>query len=132
MVALPRADQGPVIFPNDGADRRVTSNYAWPLLVIAGLLEIVWAIGLKYTDGFTRLWPSIGTVTAMGASMLLLGIALRTLPAGTGYAVWVGIGAVGTAILGIVLLGESASLPRLLSIALIVAGIIGLKLSTPA
>lgn len=132
MVALPRADQGPVIFLNDGADRRVTSNYAWPLLVIAGLLEIVWAIGLKYTDGFTRLWPSIGTVTAMGASMLLLGIALRTLPAGTGYAVWVGIGAVGTAILGIVLLGESASLPRLLSIALIVAGIIGLKLSTPA
>ncbi len=110
----------------------MTSNYAWPLLVIAGLLEIVWAIGLKYTDGFTRLWPSIGTVTAMGASMLLLGIALRTLPAGTGYAVWVGIGAVGTAILGIVLLGESASLPRLLSIALIVAGIIGLKLSTPA
>lgn len=132
MVALPRADQGPVIFLNDGADRRVTSNYAWPLLVIAGLLEIVWAIGLKYTDGFTRLWPSIGTVTAMGASMLLLGIALRTLPAGTGYAVWVGIGAVGTAILGIVLLGESASLPRLLSIALIVVGIIGLKLSTPA
>jgi quaternary ammonium compound-resistance protein SugE len=131
MVALPHVDQGPLISPMT-EPLRVTSNYAWPLLVIAGLLEIVWAIGLKYTDGFTRLWPSVGTVAAMAASMLLLGIALRTLPAGTGYAVWVGIGAVGTAILGIVLLGESASLPRLLSIALIVAGIIGLKLSTPA
>jgi quaternary ammonium compound-resistance protein SugE len=131
MVALPHVDQGPQISPTT-EPLRVTSNYAWPLLVIAGLLEIVWAIGLKYTDGFTRLWPSIGTVAAMAASMVLLGIALRTLPAGTGYAVWVGIGAVGTAILGIVLLGESASLPRLLSIALIVAGIIGLKLSTPA
>ncbi len=104
----------------------------WLLLVIAGLLEIVWAIGLKYTDGFTRLWPSVGTVSAMALSMLLLGLALRSLPVGTGYAVWVGIGAVGTAILGIVLLGESASAARLISIGLIVAGIIGLKLNTPA
>ncbi len=104
----------------------------WLLLVIAGLLEIVWAIGLKYTDGFTRLWPSVGTVSAMALSMLLLGLALRSLPVGTGYAVWVGIGAVGTAILGIVLLGETASAARLISIGLIVAGIIGLKLNTPA
>lgn len=105
---------------------------AWALLVLAGLLEIVWAIGLKYTEGFTRLWPSIGTVAAMVVSMGLLGIAVRHLPVGTGYAVWVGIGAVGTAILGIVLLGESASAARLASIGLIIAGIICLKLATPA
>ncbi|HRP09007.1 MAG TPA: quaternary ammonium compound efflux SMR transporter SugE, partial [Gemmatimonadales bacterium] len=102
----------------------MTQGKAWLLLVIAGLLEIVWAIGLKYTDGFSRLWPSVGTITAMAVSMFLLGMALRTLPAGTGYAVWVGIGAVGTAILGIILLGESAAVPRLISIALIVAGIV--------
>ena len=108
----------------------MTQGKAWLLLVIAGLLEIVWAIGLKYTDGFSRLWPSVGTITAMAVSMFLLGMALRTLPAGTGYAVWVGIGAVGTAILGIILLGESAAVPRLISIALIVAGIVGLKLAT--
>lgn len=107
------------------------SNTAWALLVLAGLLEIVWAIGLKYTEGFTRLWPSVGTIAAMVVSMGLLGIAVRHLPVGTGYAVWVGIGAVGTAILGIVLLGESASAGRLASIGLIVAGIIGLKLATP-
>lgn len=104
---------------------------AWMLLVVAGLLEIVWAVGLKYTEGFTRLWPSVGTVAAMITSMALLGVALRTLPVGTGYAVWVGIGAVGAAILGIVLLGESASTARLVSIGLIVVGIIGLKLATP-
>ena len=108
----------------------MTTGRAWLLLVIAGLLEIVWAIGLKYTDGFSRLWPSVGTITAMVVSMFLLGMALRTLPAGTGYAVWVGIGTVGTAALGIILLGESAAVPRLISIALIVAGIVGLKLTT--
>lgn len=117
--------------PNEAAVNVSTSN-SWLLLVIAGLLEIVWAIGLKYTEGFTRLWPTLGTISAMAVSMVLLGFALRTLPAGTGYAVWVGIGAVGTAILGIVLLGESASAARLLSIGLIIAGIIGLKLATPA
>ena len=109
----------------------MAASTAWALLVLAGLLEIAWAIGLKYTEGFTRLWPSVGTIAAMVVSMALLGIAVRQLPVGTGYAVWVGIGAVGTAILGIVLLGESASVARLVSIGLIVAGIIGLKLATP-
>lgn len=110
----------------------MAASSAWAMLVLAGLLEIVWAIGLKYTEAFTRLWPSVGTVAAMVVSMGLLGIAVRHLPVGTGYAVWVGIGAVGTAILGIVLLGESASAARLGSIALIVVGIVCLKLATPA
>jgi quaternary ammonium compound-resistance protein SugE len=104
---------------------------SWILLVLAGLLEVGWAIGLKYTEGFTRLWPTFGTVSAMITSIVLLGIAMKQLPVGTAYAVWVGIGAVGTAALGIVLFGESASPGRLLSLALIVAGIIGLKLASP-
>lgn len=104
---------------------------AWFLLVVAGLFEIGWAIGLKYTDGFTRLWPTVATAAAMFVSLSLLGVAMKTLPVGTSYAVWVGVGAVGTAILGIVLLGESASTGRLLSLALIVAGIVGLKLTSP-
>ncbi|KIF83978.1 quaternary ammonium compound efflux SMR transporter SugE [Noviherbaspirillum autotrophicum] len=103
----------------------------WILLIVAGLLEVVWAIGLKYTEGFTRLWPSIGTVLAMLASVGLLGIAMKSLPVGTAYAVWVGVGAVGTVILGIVLFGESAAAARLISVALIVAGIVGLKLASP-
>jgi len=103
----------------------------WTLLILAGLFEIGWAIGLKYTEGFTRPVPTALTVSAMIVSMWLLGLAVRTLPVGTAYAVWVGVGAVGTAILGIVLLGESANLWRLLSLALIVVGIIGLKLATP-
>lgn len=102
---------------------------SWLILVIAGLLEVVWAIGLKYTHGFTRLTPSVITVTAMIVSIVLLSWAMKTLPVGTAYAVWTGIGAVGAAIAGIVLLGESASLARILSLCLIVAGIIGLKLS---
>jgi quaternary ammonium compound-resistance protein SugE len=101
---------------------------AWFLLFLAGLLEVGWAIGLKYTEGFTRLWPSVATVTAMGLSVLLLGIAMKTLPVGTAYAVWVGVGAVGTAILGMVLFGEPATVGRLVSLMLIVAGIVGLKL----
>lgn len=105
---------------------------AWLLLLIAGLLEVGWAIGLKYTEGFTRLWPSIGTLTAMTLSVVLLGIAMKSLPVGTSYAVWVGVGAVGTAILGMVLFGESASAGRLISLGLIVAGIVGLKLASPA
>ena len=105
---------------------------AWLLLVLAGLCEIGWAIGLKYTEGFTRLWPSVGTLAAMTLSIVLLGIAMKSLPVGTAYAVWVGIGAVGTAILGIVLFAEPASAARLASLALIVAGIVGLKLATPA
>ena len=104
---------------------------AWALLFVAGLFEIGWAIGLKYTDGFTRLWPTVGTVLAMIISLGLLGVAMKSLPVGTSYAVWVGVGAVGTAILGIVLLGEPANAGRLLSLGLIVAGIVGLKLSSP-
>jgi quaternary ammonium compound-resistance protein SugE len=100
---------------------------AWTLLLVAGLLEIGWAIGLKYTDGFTRLMPSALTLVAMVASVVCLAVALRTIPVGTGYAVWTGIGAVGTALLGIVLFGESANVARLACIGLIVAGIVGLK-----
>ena len=103
----------------------------WGVLFLAGLFEIGWAVGLKYTDGFTRLWPTVGTMTAMVASVVLLGWALKHLPVGTAYAVWTGIGAVGTAIAGMVLLGESASLARLACIGLIAAGIVGLKMVTP-
>ncbi|MGE4799540.1 quaternary ammonium compound efflux SMR transporter SugE [Yersinia hibernica] len=103
---------------------------AWIILVIAGLLEVIWAIGLKYSHGFTRLTPSVVTLIAMAASVFLLAYAMKTLPAGTAYAVWTGIGAVGTAILGIMLLGESASLARVCSLGLILAGIIGLKLAS--
>jgi quaternary ammonium compound-resistance protein SugE len=99
----------------------------WLLLTLAGLLEIGWAIGLKYTEGFTRLGPSVATITAMVASMGLLGLSVRTLPIGTAYAVWTGIGTVGTAIAGIWLLKEPVTLPRLACIFLIVAGIMGLK-----
>lgn len=104
---------------------------AWLLLIVAGLLEIGWAIGLKYTEGFTKLLPSTLTLAAMIGSVILLGIAMKSLPVGTSYAIWVGVGAVGTAILGIVLFGEPASAGRLVSLGLIVAGIVGLKLATP-
>jgi quaternary ammonium compound-resistance protein SugE len=110
----------------------VSAGQAWGLLVVAGLFETAWAIGLKYTQGFTRLWPSVATAGAMIASLWLLARALRVLPVGTGYAVWTGIGTVGAAILGIVLLGESRSAARLVCLALIVAGIIGLRLASPA
>ena len=102
---------------------------AWVILLIAGLLEVGWAIGLKYTHGFTRLVPSVLTLAAMAVSMYMLATAIRTIPVGTGYAVWTGIGAVGTAILGIAILGESANLIRVGSILLIILGIIGLKAS---
>ncbi len=105
---------------------------AWVTLVVAGLLEVGWAIGLKYTEGFTRLWPSVGTLLAMVVSMWLLGVAMKSLPVGTAYSVWVGVGAVGTVICGIVLLGEPVNAARLISLALIIAGIVGLKLATPA
>ena len=101
---------------------------AWIWLTVAGVLEVVWAIGLKYTDGFSRLWPSVITGAAMVGSIYFLAIAVRTIPIGTGYAVWTGIGAVGVAILGIVLFNESRDLLRIGSILLIVAGIAGLKL----
>jgi quaternary ammonium compound-resistance protein SugE len=102
----------------------------WIVLVIAGLFEVAWATGLKYTEGLTRLWPSAWTVTAMAVSLLLLAQALKTLPVGTAYAVWTGVGAAGTAVLGIILFGESRDPMRLACIAVIVAGIAGLKLSS--
>jgi quaternary ammonium compound-resistance protein SugE len=104
-------------------------SMSWLLLIIAGLFETGWAIGLKYTEGFTRFWPSVGTLLAMVISVVMLGIAMKQLPVGSAYAVWVGIGAVGTVILGIILLGDSASLPRLISVGFIILGIIGLKLA---
>jgi quaternary ammonium compound-resistance protein SugE len=104
---------------------------AWFLLLAAGSMEVGWAIGLKYTEGFTRLMPSVLTLTAMAISMAMLGLALKTLPIGTAYAVWTGIGAVGTAILGMVLFGDPATMARLACIGLIVAGLVGLKLTSP-
>ncbi|OTA18131.1 YkkD [Xenorhabdus beddingii] len=103
---------------------------SWLILLIAGLLEVVWAVGLKYTQGFSRLMPSLMTISAMVVSMGLLAYAMKNLPVGTAYAVWTGIGAVGTAIFGIMVLGESASFARVLSLVLIVAGIVGLKLAS--
>jgi quaternary ammonium compound-resistance protein SugE len=104
---------------------------AWAILIVAGLFEVGWAVGLKYAEGFTRLWPSVGVVVALALSMALLGLALRTLPLGTAYAVWTGIGTVGTAILGIVLFREPATVARLVCIGLIVVGIAGLKVLSP-
>lgn len=103
----------------------------WFILIIAGLFEVAWAIGLKYTNGFTRLVPSILTVVAIAISMGLLAFAMRTLPAGTAYAVWTGIGAVGTVLLGIALFNEPAGVARLTCLAMIVAGIVGLKFVSP-
>jgi quaternary ammonium compound-resistance protein SugE len=100
---------------------------AWMLLIVAGLLEICWAIGLKYSEGFTRLWPSVGTIVAMVASFVFLSQALKTIPVGTGYAVWTGIGAAGTAILGMILFAESTSAMKVISLLCIILGIIGLK-----
>jgi quaternary ammonium compound-resistance protein SugE len=101
----------------------------WAMLAVAGLFEVAWAVGLKYTEGFSRWWPSVGTALAMAVSVVLLALAMRTLPVGTAYAVWTGIGAVGTALLGIALFGEPATFARLGCIVLIVAGIVGLKLT---
>ncbi|HEX7075692.1 MAG TPA: quaternary ammonium compound efflux SMR transporter SugE [Hyphomicrobiaceae bacterium] len=101
---------------------------AWVVLFIAAGLEVAWAIGLKYTHGFTRLWPSVLTLLAMATSMYLLAIAARTLPIGTAYAVWVGIGATGTAILGMVLFSEPANAARIACLGLIIAGVLGLRL----
>ena len=103
---------------------------AWLILFLAGLFEVGWAVGLKYTDGFTRPGPTLATVAAMALSLWLLGIAMKTLPLGTAYAVWVGVGTIGTVILGIVLLNEPVNALRLISVGLILAGIIGLKLAT--
>jgi quaternary ammonium compound-resistance protein SugE len=103
----------------------------WVLLFVAGLFEIGWAIGLKYTEGFTRLWPSVWTAVSMVFSVVLLALALKTIPVGTGYAIWTGVGAAGTAILGIFLFAEPATAARLGCIALIIAGIVGLKLVSP-
>jgi quaternary ammonium compound-resistance protein SugE len=105
---------------------------AWVILALAGLFETGWAIGLKYSAGFTRLWPTVWTAAAMVVSLWLLGVAMKDLPVGTAYSVWVGVGAVGTVILGIVLFGEPADPARLISVGLIIAGIVGLRLATPA
>ena len=105
---------------------------SWLVLVIAGLFEVGWAIDLKYTEGFTRLWPTVGTVTAMAISLALLGVAMKDLPVGTAYAVWTGVGAVGTVLLGIFLFGDSAAAGRLICVGLILAGIIGLKVLSPS
>jgi quaternary ammonium compound-resistance protein SugE len=106
-----------------------TVQLAWVYLLIAGLFEVVWAIGLKYTDGWSRLWPSVGTLIAMAASVIFLSLAMKVLPVGTSYAVWTGIGAIGTVILGIVLFAEPATAIRLGCVALILTGIVGLKLA---
>jgi quaternary ammonium compound-resistance protein SugE len=106
----------------------ITSTTAWLLLLLAGLLEIAWAVGLKYADGFTRPWPSVATLAAMALSMYLLALAAKTLPIGTAYAVWTGIGTVGAASLGIALFHESHDWKRLACIALIIAGIVGLRI----
>ncbi|HEY1896305.1 MAG TPA: quaternary ammonium compound efflux SMR transporter SugE [Terracidiphilus sp.] len=103
---------------------------AWTILVVAELFEVGWAVGLKYTEGFTRLWPTIWTVLSMIVSLWLLGIAMKTLPVGTAYTIWVGVGATGTVILGILLLGEPVNVGRMISVVLIIAGVVGLKLST--
>jgi quaternary ammonium compound-resistance protein SugE len=107
----------------------MTTSVAWVLLLIAGLFEVAWAVGLKYTQGFTRLWPTLATLAALALSMGLLGLAARQLPIGTAYAVWTGIGVIGTALLGMWLLGESTAALRLISLVLIIAGIVGLKLA---
>jgi quaternary ammonium compound-resistance protein SugE len=112
------------------APKKEAKAMAWLYLFLAGLFEVAWAIGLKYTEGFSRLFPSVLTVAAMGLSLALLGLALKTLPVGTAYAVWTGIGAVGTAALGIYLFSEPATVVRLACIGLIVAGIVGLKFAT--
>lgn len=102
---------------------------AWVLIAVAGMLETVWALGLKYSDGFTRLWPSVLTIVAMICSFILLSTAMKSLPVGTAYAVWVGIGVLGTVIFSVILLGEPATLQRIAGIVLILAGIIALKLA---
>lgn len=104
---------------------------AWLVLLLAGIVEIGWAIGLKYTDGFTRVVPTVATVAAMALSLALLGLAVRTLPVGTAYAVWTGVGTIGTVLLGILLFGESAAPLRLLFVAMVIAGIVGVKIVTP-
>ena len=104
----------------------------WIILVIAGLFEVGWALGLKYTEGFSKFWPSVFTVLAIIVSLCLLGLAMRTLPVGTAYAVWTGIGMIGTVIAGVVLMGDPVSLFRVVSLVLILIGIVGLKISTPA
>jgi quaternary ammonium compound-resistance protein SugE len=131
MVSRGRGIGYPGVLGAPRAPQLLETVMPWIILVLAGLFEIGWAIGLKYTEGFTRPWPSVGTIAAMAISLGLLGIAMKSLPVGTAYAVWVGVGAVGTVILGIVLFDEPLNALRVGSVALIVAGLVGLKLATP-
>ena len=120
----------PILYNGPDTDKGGFSMH-WILLVVAGLFETAWAVGLKYTEGFTRLYPTIFTLIAMALSVWLLSLALKVLPVGTGYAVWTGIGAVGAVLVGMFFLGEPKDFARVLSIALILAGIVGLKLTSP-
>jgi quaternary ammonium compound-resistance protein SugE len=117
--------------PLHGEIRRGYVLTAWLALLLAGLLEIGWALGLKYSDGFTRFWPSVATVVAIALSFGLLGLSLKTVPFGTAYAVWTGIGATGTMIIGMVAFGESTDIFRVACLTLIIAGMVGLKLASP-
>src|SRR5690606_28760259 len=128
-TAVRNPGSGPLCVPGPAQPQR-RSRMAWICLVLAGLLEVVWAVGLKYSEGFTRPLPGVATAVAMAGSFWLLATALKTIPLGTGYAVWVGIGAVGTALVGMLLFREPAGVARLLCIGLIVAGIAGLKLTS--
>jgi quaternary ammonium compound-resistance protein SugE len=127
-MLMPAAERA--LRPENSFSTRRGDRMNWVILVIAGLCEVGWAIGLKYTAGFTRLWPTVWTVVSMIVSLWLLGIAMKGLPVGTAYGVWVGVGCIGTVILGILLFGEPATAGRLISVALIIAGIVGLKLAT--
>lgn len=118
------------IFLGDGPGFATRATMSWIILFLAGLFEVLWAVGLKTTAGFTRLWPTLGTLAAMIISLLLLGLAMRDLPVGTAYAVWTGIGALGTAVVGIVCFGDPATAGRLLSLLCILVGIVGLKLAS--
>jgi quaternary ammonium compound-resistance protein SugE len=111
------------------ANRGLTSMTAWTALLLAGLMEIAWALGLKFSGGFTRVWPSIGTVMALGSSFVFLGLSLKTVPLGTAYAVWTGIGAIGAVVAGMMLFGEPVNVFRILCLALILTGIVGLRLT---
>jgi quaternary ammonium compound-resistance protein SugE len=126
-----RVDRGRVVFAPGDTIKRGNVSTAWLALLLAGLLEVGWALGLKYSDGLTRFWPSVGTLIAVAFSFGLLGLSLKSVPFGTAYALWTGIGAAGTMIIGMVVFGESADMFRVACLSLIIAGMVGLKLASP-